>query len=106
VPCASVAELVRDHELDLARLAVGEQAVEEHDAPGRAKARDVGVLPARPAARVGDQHISNRHTRALGEGPPARSSSATTAVNSPNPSASDQPIRRCTPSHRSIEMTP
>jgi hypothetical protein len=62
-----VAELVRDDEPDLTRLTRVEQVVEEHDPPCPTESRDVGILPACPTARVGDEHISDRHARTLGE---------------------------------------
>src|SRR5437773_9201092 len=62
-----MAELVRDDEPDLTRLTRVEQVVEEHDPPCPTETRDVGILPACPTACVGDEHISDRHARTLGE---------------------------------------
>src|SRR5262245_31352421 len=67
MPRASVAERMRDDEPDLTRLTLVEQVVEEHDPPGRTKTRDVRILPACPAAGVGDEHISDRHSCTLAE---------------------------------------
>ena len=69
VPGAPVAELVRDDEPDLARIGAREERVEE-DHPARpAEARHVGVLLASPTARVRDEHVPDRHLRALRERP-------------------------------------
>src|SRR5256886_14892999 len=62
-----MAELVRDDEPDLTRLTRVEQVVEEHDPPCPTETRDVGILPAWPTACAGDEHISDRRARILGE---------------------------------------
>jgi hypothetical protein len=57
---------MRDNEPDLTRLTLVEEVVKKHDPSCRADTRDVGILAACPAARVGDEHISDRHSCTLG----------------------------------------
>ena len=62
-----VTELVRDDNFELGLLRLVEQRVEDDDAPGTADPRDVGVVLARPPARVGDEHLAHGHAGAVGE---------------------------------------
>ena len=62
---AAMAELVSDHRQDLRLARPLDERVEEHDAPRRAEPGDVRVQLRRPAARIGDEHLANRHARAI-----------------------------------------
>ena len=64
---APVPELVGDDELDLRSARRREQRVVEHDAPRPAEPRHVRIHLRRAAARVGDEHVADRHAGALGE---------------------------------------
>ena len=78
-----VAELVRQHRLDLAGRQPGEQGVEEDDALGRAEAGEVGVGVRRAAAAV-------HHEQALGgEAGSAPSAPATRAFSEASSSGSN-----------------
>ena len=62
-----MAELVRDdrQHLRLARLL--DERVVEHHPPRRAEPGDVRVQLRRPPAGIGDEHLANRHARAIRE---------------------------------------
>ena len=62
VAAGEVAELVREHRLDLGRLEALEQGVEEHDALGLAEAAEVGVAVARALRSV--HHVQARDCEA------------------------------------------
>ena len=62
-----VPELVRDDDLELGLVRLGEQRVVHDDAPRAADPGDVGVVLARPPARVRDEHLAHGHAGAVGE---------------------------------------
>ncbi|TMM23579.1 MAG: hypothetical protein E6F97_05705 [Actinobacteria bacterium] len=58
---APVPQLVGDDDAKLVARHVREQRVEDDEPPRRPEPRDVGVVLARPAARIRDEHRPHRH---------------------------------------------